>query len=106
MTQGDEGVGEQEAVVEAKVKRLRPSECRSHMRKALAKDFQEIVDGFVAAAKLGSCPHVKLATELLKPIRKSPSRKKGTATRYWEMLEREAPERDRLRQAAEAGLAK
>ena len=59
-----------------KAKYMRPSECRSHMRRTLAKEFQGIVDGFVEAAKKGSCPHVKLATELLKPIRKGPRERK------------------------------
>ena len=85
-----------EAVGEGKAKFMRPSECRSHMRRTLAREFQGIVDGFVEAAKKGSCPHVKLATELLKPIRKGPSRKKGTATRYWEQLEKEQLEKERL----------
>ena len=89
----------------AKGKFLRPNECRSLMRKTLAREFQEIVDGFVAAAKKGSCPHVKLATELLKPIRTGPSRKKGSATKYWEMLQREEREREQLqREEAAAAL--
>ncbi len=83
-------------VGEETAKRLRPSECRSHMRKALAKEFDEIVKGFVEAAKQGSCPHVKLATELLKPIRKSPSKKKGSAALYLEELENERREKNRL----------
>jgi hypothetical protein len=80
-----------------KAKYLRPSECRSFMRRTLAKEFQAIVDGFVEEAKKGSCQHVKLATELLKPIRKGPTRKKGTATRYWEQLDKEQREKERLR---------
>lgn len=87
-----------EALGERKDKYMRPSECRSHMRRTLAREFQGIVDGFVEAAKKGSCPHVKLATELLKPIRKGTSRKKGTATKYWEMLQREKREKERLQQ--------
>ncbi len=88
------------AVGETKAKYMRPGECRSHMRRTLAKEFEEIVDGFVAAAKKGSCPHVKLATELLKPIRKSPSRKKGTVVKYLEKLERELTERERVQKEA------
>jgi hypothetical protein len=97
MTGSTELEQENETVVEGKPKYMRPSECRSHMRKTLAKEFDEIVKGFVAAAKKGSCPHVKLATELLKPDRKGPSRKKGTATQYWEMLQREDREREQLK---------
>jgi hypothetical protein len=91
---------------EGRPKRLRPSECRSHMRRVLAQEFQGIVDGFVAAAKKGSCPHVKLATELLKPVRKSPSRKKGTATQYYEKIAREWPEKSRLEEEALKAKAK
>ena len=82
---------------------MRPSECRSLMRKTLAREYEEIVEGFIAAAKKGSCPHVKLATELLKPDRKGPSRKKGTATKYWDMLGREDTEKERLKAEQVAG---
>ena len=85
-----------EAVGKTKGRYLRPGECRSHMRRTLAKEFQGIVEGFVEAAKKGSCPHVKLATELLKPVRKSPSRKKKTIAQYVEQLDREQLERERL----------
>ena len=85
-----------EELVEEKAKYLRPSECRNRMRRTLAKEFDAIIDGFVEAAKKGSCPHVKLATELLKPIRKPTSRKKGSATEYWEMLQREEREKEQL----------
>ncbi len=94
MTGSEELEKVREESVEVKTKYRRPSECRAHMRRTLAKEFDDIVAGFVAAAKKGSCPHVKLATELLKPIRKMPSRKKGTATKYWEMLQREERERE------------
>jgi len=97
MTQSKELDQVKEATGEGKAKYMRPSECRSHMRRTLAREFQGIVDGFVEAAKKGSCPHVKLATELLKPIRKGPSRKKGTATKYWEMLQREEREQEQLK---------
>ena len=97
MTQSKELDQVKDALGENKAKYMRPSECRSHMRRTLAREFQGIVDGFVEAAKKGSCPHVKLATELLKPIRKGPSRKKGTATKYWEMLQREEREQEQLK---------
>jgi hypothetical protein len=45
---------------------------------------------------------VKLATELLKPIRKNPSRKKGSFTKILEELDRQKHEKERL-QAEEAG---
>jgi hypothetical protein len=99
MTQGKELDQVKEALGENIAKYMRPSECRSHMRRTLAREFQGIVDGFVEAAKKGSCPHVKLATELLMPIRKGTSRKKGTATKYWEMLQREEREKEQLKQA-------
>lgn len=91
-----------DAVGEGKGRRLRPSECRSHMRRRLASEFQGIVEGFVEAAKKGSCPHVKLATELLRPIRKNPSRKQGSFTKILQELDRQKREKERL-QAEEAG---
>jgi len=60
---------------------LYPAGCREHLRKALAREFEEIADGFVKAAKSGSVQHLKLATELLKPNRKGTTRRKSTAAR-------------------------
>lgn len=96
-----------EATGMAKTRQLRPSECRSMMRRTLATEFPGIVEGFVKAAKTGSCPHVKLATELLKPIRKSPSKKKGTATLIWERIQREEKQRQRqaMQNAPEGTIA-
>ncbi len=88
------------AMGEMKEKYMRPSQCRSHMRQTLAREFQGIVEGFVAAAKKGSCPHVKLATELLKPTRKSPSRRKGSAMKLLEKINQELSERERLQKEA------
>jgi hypothetical protein len=69
--------GLQDVLVEEKGRYMRPAECRSYMRRTLAKEFEGIVAGFVAAAKQGSCPHLKLATELLKPVRKGPLERRG-----------------------------
>ena len=60
---------------------LYPAGCREHLRKALAREFEEIAAGFVKAAKSGSVPHVKLAAELLKPNRKATTRRPSTAAR-------------------------
>lgn len=84
-----------EAVMTPKGRNMRPGQCRSHMRQTLAKEFEQIVKGFVEAAKSGSCPHVKLATELLKPVRKPRTVKKKTMSQYVEQLDREQVERDR-----------
>jgi hypothetical protein len=103
LEQGNESVG----AGKAEVRYLRPSQCRSLMRKTLAREYQAIVDGFIAAAKKGSCPHVKLATELMRADRKGAPRKKGTATKYWEMLQREEREKVRVKKeqlAADAEL--
>src|SRR5580698_9056506 len=56
---------------------LYPAGCREHLRKALAKEFEDITAGFVKAAKSGSVPHIKLATELLKPTRNGTPRRKS-----------------------------
>jgi hypothetical protein len=77
-----------------KAKYMRPRDCRTYLRTTLAKEFEGIVAGFVEAAKGGSCPHLKLATELLKPTRRGPSRKKGPVMRYWEQLEKEKREKE------------
>jgi hypothetical protein len=97
------GVGMTDKVAETKrtdetrriqVRMMMPAGCRAYMRRTLAREFPEIVKGFVEAAKAGSCPHVKLATELLKPLRKGPveSRKKGPVARVFEKLAREKAE--------------
>jgi len=93
---------EHEALVEEKGRYMRPEQCRSYMRRTLAREFKEIVAGFVEAAKEGSCPHMKLATELLKPVTKRPSRKKGPVAQYWEQLEKERGEKERLEQTLNA----
>jgi hypothetical protein len=64
-------------VVKAKRKKvLKPAECKKHIQEKLAQNFEAIVDGFVEEAKKGSCPHVKLANELLD---KAAPGKKGPA---------------------------
>lgn len=81
---------------------MAPAGCRAYMRKTLVKEFPEIVKGFVDAAKTGSCPHVKMVTELMKPVRKvSPQGKKGPAARFIERLEKR--EREKKRAVEEKG---
>jgi hypothetical protein len=76
---------------------LAPAGCRAYLRKSLAKEFPEIVDGFVEAAKSGSIHHVKLVAELMQPTRKGTTRVKGPAARFFEKLEQEKKERARLK---------
>ena len=52
-------------------KALKPAQCRAFMRRHLAEAFPKIVEGFVNEAEKGSCPHVKLASELLESKRKA-----------------------------------
>ena len=68
---------------------LRPWQCRELMRRRLAREFDGILDGFIAAAKKGSCPHVRLVTELLETERKPQGKKKGSAALLLEKLEKE-----------------
>jgi hypothetical protein len=76
------GDGQYAGDLPAKQRRLLyPAGCREHLRKALAREFEEIAAGFVKAAKSGSVQHVKLATELLKPNRKGTTRKPSTVAR-------------------------
>jgi len=75
------------AAAEKLAKRLmQPAGCRAYLRRRLAKEFEEIVDGFLKEAKKGSCPHVKLATEFLKPVRKGTPRRKSAATKMLDDL--------------------
>jgi hypothetical protein len=62
---------------------LTPGQCRTHMRRTLAKEFEKIVEGFVKEAKKGSCPHLRLTTELLKPM-EGTKQKKGPVARFLE----------------------
>ena len=90
MVDGDRGkkmAGRNE--LQEKVKPLRPSQCRSYMRRELAAKFPEIVKGFVKGAKAGSCAHVKLATELLAQPDRKPRRRKGSAGRLLDELLKE-----------------
>ena len=67
---------------------LRPSQCRTYLRKTVAAAYPEIVDGFVTQAKSGGCQHLKMATEVVespKRTRVGP-RVKGPAERLLEEL--------------------
>jgi hypothetical protein len=66
---------------------LKPAGCRSYLRRRLARVFPAIVEGFLEEAKKGSCVHLKLATELLGPVRKRASRRKGSVTKLLERLQ-------------------
>ncbi len=74
----------------AEGKPLRPAQCRAYMRRALAKNFEGIVKGFIKGAESGSCPHVKLATELLesKPRAVRPRSGRRTIERWIDEMER------------------
>ena len=69
-----------------KKKVLKPDECKKHIQERLAQNFEAIVDGFVEEAKKGSCPHVKLANELLEGAK---PREKGSAELMLEKWARE-----------------
>jgi hypothetical protein len=71
---------------------LKPAGCRSYLRRRLANVFPAIVDGFVEEAKKGSCVHLKMATELLQPIRQRTSRKKSTVAKLLAELRAKTPE--------------
>jgi len=87
-------------VAKAKRKKvLKPAECKKHIQERLAQNFEAIVEGFVEEAKKGSCPHVKLANELLK---EAAPRKKGPAEL---MLERWTRGKERPR-VAKPGLVR
>ncbi len=69
---------------------LKPSQCRNHLRKAVAGAYRDIVEGFIKQAKAGGCQHLKMATEIVGPKQGGTmSRGKDPAVRYLEKLERE-----------------
>jgi hypothetical protein len=76
--------------IEAKApeKPLRPSQCRKHLRKAVAEAYRDIVRGFVGQAMSGSCQHLKMATEVVEPEKrvKAGPRVKGSAEKLLEEL--------------------
>ncbi len=81
-------VAKKKIAVEKPEKPLRPSQCGPFMRKALAENFPEVLEGFLEEAAKGSCQHVKLATELLQTEEKKRVRpRKGAAQRLLEELE-------------------
>jgi hypothetical protein len=81
---------------------LSPAKCRSYLRKRLAKEFEEITKGFIGAAKTGSCQHLKLATELLGPTRKTERKHRQTVGQVYEKLRKEVEEKKRQAAAAAA----
>ncbi|MEO7027830.1 MAG: hypothetical protein ABI147_00310 [Acidobacteriaceae bacterium] len=87
------GVGDAGVDVKEPEKPLRPSQCRTHLRKTVAAAYRDIVAGFVGEAKSGSCQHLKMATEVVesKGRVRERSRGKGPAERMLEELEREFP---------------
>lgn len=54
-----------EAAEPQQEKPLRPKQCHKYMQKRVAEQFPAIVNGFISEALKGSCPHMKLAVELL-----------------------------------------
>ncbi len=71
-------------------KPLRPTACRTYLRRQLANSFPAIVRGFVKQAESGSVQHLKLTTELLeKPVKQRKG--KGSALLLLEKLERMGP---------------
>ena len=83
---------------------LRPSQCRAYMRRTLAHEFREIVQGFVESAKQGSCQHVKLVTELMTVPKRKQLRGRGKVEAILRKLDREeAEKRQRTSSSGEMG---
>jgi hypothetical protein len=77
-----------------KEKPLRPHECRTHLRKAVAAAYRDIVAGFVLEATGGGCQHLRMATEIVeskKRVRKV-VRPKSVTAQLLEELDREFPD--------------
>ena len=71
---------------EPKEKPLRPRQCHKYLQKTLAAEFTTIVAGFISEAQKGGCAHMKLAVELLEPIKDNGRHHKGSAERLLEEL--------------------
>jgi len=67
-------------------KPLRPKQCHKYMQNELAAQFPGIVTGFISEALKGSCPHMKLAVELLEPAKVDARRGKSSIHTLLEQL--------------------
>ncbi len=70
----------------SEAKPLRPKQCNKYLQKKLAKEFKKIVDGFISEAEKGGCAHMKLAVELLEPVKDDSRARKGSAHRLLDEL--------------------
>jgi hypothetical protein len=77
-----------EEIAEVTEKPLRPSQCRTYLRKTVAGAYRDIVKGFVTQAKSGGCQHLKMATEVIESSKRTRTgpRVKGPAERLLEEL--------------------
>ena len=75
-----------EAAEPQPAKPLRPKQCHKHLQKRLADEFPNIVNGFISEALKGSCPHMKLAVELLEPAKVDARRGKSSVHMLLEQL--------------------
>ena len=71
---------------ESQERPLRPRQCHKYLQKTLAKEFRTILDGFVEEARKGGCAHMKLAVELLEPVKNDGRQRKGSAQQLLEEL--------------------
>ncbi len=101
MERAEDGAGGVVEKKEPKKKVPTPAQCKRIFQKGLAESFEAIVAGFVKEAKKGSCPHVKLANELLETaIEEKALQKKGPAERMVEeWIRGEKPESKKVRGA-------
>lgn len=67
-------------------KPARPRQCHKYLQKRLTGAFDSIVEGFIEEARKGGCAHMKLAVELLEPVKTEARKTKGSAQRFLEEL--------------------
>ena len=67
-------------------KPLRPRQCHKYLQKQLASEFPKIVGGFIEEARKGGCAHMKMAVELLEPVKDDGRQRKGSAQQLLEQL--------------------
>jgi hypothetical protein len=79
---------EQVGAIEKIDRPLRPSECQKYLKRAVTRDFREIVKGFLEQARSGSCAHMKYAAEIVEPEKTPEPEQTGTMTKLLEELDR------------------
>lgn len=72
-----------------------PAQSVHYIRRKLAQHLPEILWGLIDGARQGSCPHVKLATDLLQPAQKPVKRKTSSLGRLLQQVRQDEKTREK-----------